>query len=64
MDAGPVPERAHRLEELGFSGILVTCRAFEDGGQELLRELAADGYFEVVRSADEHFAFVRLRPRG
>ena len=61
MDALELPDRIKSLGAEGFSGIILTCRALPDDGQELVDELHRAGYPEMVRSEDEHFIFVPLR---
>jgi len=53
---------ADALEGMGFAGLLVNRKAYEDGARELRGRLAATGRLETVESPDDDFLFVRLRP--
>jgi hypothetical protein len=53
---------AQALERVGFEGLLVNRKAFEDGAQELRARLAVSGRSEAWQSPDGDFLFVRLRP--
>lgn len=53
---------AEALERIGFAGLLVNRKAYEDGARELRDRLAASGRVEAWESADGDFLFVRLRP--
>ncbi len=47
---------------MGFAGLLVNRKAYEDGARDLRDRLAATGRLETVESPDDEFLFVRLRP--
>ncbi len=53
---------ADALERIGFAGVLVNRKGYEDGGRELRERLAASGRLEAWESPDGDFLFVRLRP--
>lgn len=53
---------AEALERIGFAGLLVNRKGYEDGARELRERLAASGRVEAWESADGDFLFVRLRP--
>ena len=53
---------ADALERMGFAGLLVIRKAYEDGARELRERLAATGRLEVLESPDDDFLFIRLRP--
>ena len=53
---------ADALERMGFAGLLVIRKAYEDGAQELCDRLAATGRREALESPDHDLQFVRLRP--
>ena len=53
---------ADALERMGFAGLVVNRKAYEDGARELRDRLAATGRLEAVESPDNDFLFVRLRP--
>jgi hypothetical protein len=53
---------ADALERMGFAGLLVIRKAYEDGARELLERLAAAGRLETLSSSDDEFVFIRLRP--
>jgi hypothetical protein len=53
---------ADALERIGFAGILVNRKAYDDGAQSLRERLAASGRPEAWESPDGDFLFVRLRP--
>lgn len=53
---------ADALERMGFAGLLVNRKAYEDGAHDLRGRLAATGRLETVESPDDDFLFVRLRP--
>ncbi len=53
---------ADALERIGFAGLLVNRKAYEDGAEELRERLAASGRQEAWESPDHDFLFVRLRP--
>jgi hypothetical protein len=59
LDAGPM---ADALERIGFSGLLVNRKAYEDGAQGLRETLAATGRREAWESPDHDFLFIRLGP--
>jgi hypothetical protein len=59
LEAEPL---ADALERIGFQGILVNRKAYEDGADELRKRLAASGRQEAWESPDRDFLFVRLRP--
>jgi hypothetical protein len=50
------------LERMGFAGLLVLRKAYEDGARELADRLAATGRLETLSSPDGDFLFIRLRP--
>ena len=53
---------ADALERMGFAGLLVIRKAYEEGAQELCDRLAATGRLAAIESPDHDFVFVRLRP--
>ena len=53
---------ASALERMGFAGLLVNRKAYEDGARGLRSRLAATGRLETVESPDDDFLFIRLRP--
>jgi hypothetical protein len=53
---------AGALERMGFAGLLVIRKAYEDGARELSERLAATGRLETLSSPDADFLFIRLRP--
>jgi hypothetical protein len=53
---------ADALERMGFAGLLVIRKAYEDGARELADRLAATGRLEAISSPDHDFLFIRLRP--
>ncbi len=53
---------ADALERIGFSGLLVNRKAYEDGASALRERLAASGRQEAWQSPDGDFLFVRLTP--
>jgi phosphoglycerol transferase len=53
---------AEALERIGFAGLLVNRKGYEDGARELQERLAASGRLEAWNSPDGDFLFVRLRP--
>ncbi len=53
---------ADALERMGFAGLLVIRKAYEDGARELRERLAATGRLETLSSPDDDFLFIRLRP--
>jgi len=53
---------ADALEQIGFAGLVVNRKAFEDGAQALRDRLVASGRNEAWESPDRDFLFVRLRP--
>ena len=53
---------ADALEQIGFAGLLVNRKGYEDGAQSLRERLAASGRPEAWESLDGNFLFVRLRP--
>ncbi len=53
---------ADALERIGFAGLLVNRKGYEDGAQALRERLAASGRLEAWESPDGDFLFVRLRP--
>jgi hypothetical protein len=53
---------AAALERIGFSGLLVDRKGYEDGGSELRARLAASGRPEAWPSPDGDFLFVKLKP--
>ena len=53
---------ADALERMGFAGLLVIRKAYEDGAEELRARLAATGRHEAFESPDRDFVFIRLRP--
>jgi hypothetical protein len=55
---------AAALEGYGFAGLIVNRKAYEDGGDELRRALAASGRLEAWESPDRDFLFVRLQPQA
>ena len=55
-------ELADALERIGFAGLLVNRKGYEDGAQSLRERLAASGRLEAWESPDGDFLFVRLRP--
>jgi phosphoglycerol transferase len=59
LDAEPL---ADALERIGFAGLIVNRKAYEDGAEELRKRLAASGRQEAWESPDHDFLFVRLRP--
>lgn len=59
LEAEPM---ADALERMGFAGLLVIRKAYEDGAQDLRDRLAATGRDEAFESPDRDFVFVRLRP--
>ncbi len=61
-EALPPEAMAEALERIGFSGLLVNRRAYEDGGRDLREQLAAGGRREAWESPDHDFLFIRLRP--
>ena len=50
------------LERMGFAGLLVNRKAYEDGARDLQQRLAATGRGEAFESPDRDFLFIRLRP--
>jgi hypothetical protein len=50
------------LEGLGFEGIIVARRGYEDGGGGILRGLAVAGRRVTIESPARDLLFVRLRP--
>ena len=59
LEAEPM---ADALERMGFAGLLVIRKAYEDGAQDLHDRLAATGRDEAFESPARDFVFVRLRP--
>jgi hypothetical protein len=59
LQAGPMAEA---LERIGFAGLLVNRKAYEDGAHELRETLAATGRHETWESPDHDFLFIRLMP--
>ena len=55
-------ELANALERIGFAGLLVNRKGYQDGAQSLRERLAASGRLEAWESPDGDFLFVRLRP--
>jgi hypothetical protein len=55
-------ELARALERIGFAGVLVNRKGYEDGARQLRSELAAGGREQAWESSDGDFLFVRLRP--
>jgi hypothetical protein len=53
---------AEALERMGFSGLLLNRKAYEDGGEELRTRLAATGRPVSWQSPDHDFLFIRLTP--
>jgi len=53
---------ADALERMGFAGLVVNRRAYEDEARGLRESLATSGRLEAWESADHDFLFVRLRP--
>jgi hypothetical protein len=53
---------ADALERIGFAGLLVNRKGYEDGAQSLRERLAASGRLEAWESPDGDFLFVRLQP--
>ena len=53
---------ADALEHMGFAGVLVNRKAYEDAARELRDRLAASGRLETFESLDADFQFIRLRP--
>ncbi|HSD29731.1 MAG TPA: hypothetical protein VLL75_20675, partial [Vicinamibacteria bacterium] len=56
------PQVVAELERLGFAGIIVNRRGYEDGAARLLRGLAQAGRAAVTESATRGLSFVRLNP--
>lgn len=48
----PVPDLVKRLEEHGFAALYLNRRGYEDGGEKILRELAALQYRPTLTSSD------------
>jgi phosphoglycerol transferase len=61
-DALDAERLADALERIGFAGLIVNRKAYEDGAEELRKRLAASGRQEAWESPDHDFLFVRLRP--
>jgi hypothetical protein len=55
-------DMAAALERIGFSGLLVNRKAYEDRASALREALAASGRVEAWESPDRDFLFVRLAP--
>ena len=55
-------ELAGALERIGFAGLLVNRKGYDDAAAELRRQLAASGREQAWESEDGAFLFVRLRP--
>jgi hypothetical protein len=53
---------ADALERIGFSGLLINRKAYEDGAAALRARLASSGRQEAWESPDHDFLFIRLRP--
>lgn len=53
---------ADALERIGFSGLLVNRKGYEDGAAALRARLLASGRQEAWESPDREFLFVRLAP--
>jgi hypothetical protein len=53
---------ADALERIGFSGLVVNRRAYDDEARGLREALAAAGRLEAWESSDHDFLFVRLKP--
>lgn len=53
---------ADALERIGFSGLLINCKAYEDGASALRARLASSGRQEAWESPDREFLFIRLKP--
>ena len=53
---------ADALERMGFAGLVVIRKAYEDEAQDQRARLAATGRHEAIESPDRDFVFVRLRP--
>ncbi len=51
-----------RFERIGFAGVLVNRKGYEDGARQLRSELAASGREQAWESSDGDFLFVPLRP--
>jgi hypothetical protein len=62
VEALPPEAMARALEQIGFAGLLVNRKGYEDGGDELRRRMAAAGRSEAWESADRDFLFIRLTP--
>jgi hypothetical protein len=53
---------ADGLERIGFSGLLINRKAYEDGAAALRARLAASGRQEAWESPDHDFLVIRLTP--
>lgn len=62
LDSAPVPELVRRLERHGFAALYLNRKGFADGGDHLLRELAALGYARQLRSPNGEQIAVLLQP--
>ncbi|HYN01870.1 MAG TPA: hypothetical protein VE359_05465 [Vicinamibacteria bacterium] len=62
VEALEAESMADALERMGFAGLLVNRKGYEDGARELRDRLAATGRLEAFESPDRDFVFIRLRP--
>jgi len=58
----PPLEMVQRLEQLGFAGLYLNRKGFEDGAEDLLRQLLTAGYRDWIQSPLGHQVVVVLRP--
>jgi phosphoglycerol transferase len=53
---------ARALERMGFAGVIVNRKAYDDGAAAFRQRLAASGREEAWESPNRDFLFVRLQP--
>ena len=62
LEGAPVPQLVSRLEQHGFAALYLNRRGFDDGGEKILRELAALGYRQIIKSDDDVQVAIALNP--